>query len=77
MYINFGVHFPSQELLKKPSEEDCIVGGNVSEIEYPALPSSDDESETGMDEASGRVGPPPGFNREVFGTSGRPLFLRR
>ena len=30
-----------------------------------------------MDEASGRIRPPPGFNREAFGTSGRPPFIRR
>lgn len=77
MYINFGLHFPSQELLKKPSEEDCTVGGGVSEIEYPALPSSDDENEAGTDETSSGIRPPPGFNKEAFGTSGRPPFIRR
>ena len=59
------------------SEEDCTVGGDVRGNHHPALPPSDDEGETGVDEASGGIRPPPGFNKEVVDTSGRPPFTRR
>lgn len=51
-----------------------MADGCGSGIHYPYLPSSDDDRETGTDEASGGLGPPPGFNREA---SGRPPFVRR
>ena len=66
--------FHFQELMKKVGEAAHAVGGDASGIQYPPLPSSDEED---IDEHRKLVTPPPGMDTAHRDANSPAPLLRR